>query len=169
MDFVLIKAGTFMMGSPEDEEGRYYKEIQHQVILTQDYYMQTTELTQGQWEAVMGSNPSNFYNCGSNCPVEKVSWNDIQAFIEKLNQRGEGIYRLPTEAEWEYAARAGSTTAFANGGITERGCSYDANLDAMGWYYGNADGTHPVAQKLPNAWGLYDMHGNVWEWCQVQL
>jgi len=123
--------------------------------------MQTTEVTQGQWRAVMGSNPAYFQNCGDDCPVEQVSWDDIQTFIAVLNTRGEGIYRLPTEAEWEYAARAGSTAALANGGTTVTDCSYDQNLDAMGWYCGNAASkTHPVAQKQPNAWGLYDMHGN---------
>jgi len=182
MTFVLIPAGTFMMGSPKDEPERWDDETLHQVTLTKSYYMQTTEVTQGQWEAVMGSNPSYFSECGDNCPVEEVSWNDAQEFISKMNQRGEGTYRLPTEAEWEYAARAGSTTAFANGGITETGCGHDPNLNAMGWYCGNSDvtysgcydyvgssscaGTHPVAQKQANAWGLYDTHGNVCEWCQ---
>ena len=130
--------------------------------------MQTTEVTQGQWKAVTGSNPSHFKNCGDHCPVEMVSWNDVQEFIKKLNQReGSGTYRLPTEAEWEYAARAGTTTAFANGDITVTYCSYDSNLDTVGWYcYNSSNTTHPVAQKDPNAWGLYDMHGIVWEWCQ---
>ncbi len=167
MDFVYIEPGTFMMGSPTDEPSRDSDETQHQVTLTKRFYMQTTEVTQGQWTAVMGSNPSYFSSCGDNCPVEQVSWNDAQDFIMALNAMGEGAYRLPTEAEWEYAARAGSTTALANGGITELYCDHDPNLDAMGWYCGNAGGTpHPVAQKQPNAWGLYDMHGNVWEWCQ---
>jgi len=129
--------------------------------------MQTTEVTQEQWKAVMGSNPSYFLSPGEDSPVEFVSWNDVQAFIIELNKLGEGTYRLPTEAEWEYAARAGSTTALANGDITETYCGYDPNLDAMGWYCGNSgDKKHSVAQKQPNAWGLYDMHGNVWEWCQ---
>jgi len=116
--------------------------------------------------------------------VECVSWNEVQEFIRRLNRlEGTDKFRLPTEAEWEYAARAGSTTAFANGGILELKCGYDANLDAMGWYCGNSNvsysgcydasgwggpkcaGSHIVAQKEPNAWGLYDMHGNVWEWC----
>ena len=167
MDFVYIEPGTFMMGSPTDEPGRKSDENLHQVTLTKGFYMQATEVTQGQWTAVMGSNPSYFSSCGDNCPVEEVSWNDAQDFITTLNARGEGTYRLPTEAEWEYAARSGSTTAFANGGITVTNCEYDPNLDAMGWYCGNAGGaSHPVAQKQANAWGLYDMHGNVYEWCQ---
>ncbi len=168
MEFVLIPAGSFIMGSPSNEAGRDNHERQHQVTLTKEFYIQTTELTQWQWKAVMGGNPSWFSDCGDDCPVEKVSWDDVQEFIRRLNQK-EGIdkYRLPTEAEWEYAARAGSTTAFANGGITELVCGHDSNLDAMGWYCGNSGKkTHPVAQNKPNAWGLFDMHGNVWEMCQ---
>ncbi len=190
MELVYIKPGTFMMGSPSGEKGRMIDdwgdyERQHKVPLTKGFYMQTTEVTQGQWRAVMGSNPSYFKNCGDDCPVEKVSWYDVQKFIKKLNQReGSDTYRLPTEAEWEYACRAGSTTAFANGGISELKCGYDSNLNVLGWYCGNSGvsyndcvdesrwdgpkcaGTHPVAQKQSNIWGLYDMHGNVSEWCQ---
>jgi formylglycine-generating enzyme required for sulfatase activity len=166
MSFALISAGTFTMGSPLNELGRDDDETQHEVTLTKSFYLQTTEVTQGQWRAVMGYNPSSFSDCGDNCPVEEVSWRDVQQFITKLNEReATDTYRLPTEAEWEYACRAGSTTAFANGDITETGCGYDPNLDAMGWYCYNSSETHPVAQKAPNAWGLYDMHGNVWEWC----
>ncbi|MBW2345683.1 MAG: SUMF1/EgtB/PvdO family nonheme iron enzyme [Deltaproteobacteria bacterium] len=168
MKFVLIPSGTFTMGSPSDEAGRESDERQHHVTISKDFYMQATEVNQGQWQAIMGSNPSYFKNCGNNCPVEKVSWNDCQEFIKRLNQKdGTDKYRLPTEAEWEYACRGGSTTAFTNGGITELKCGYDPNLAAIGWYCGNAGKkTHPVAQKDPNTWGLYDMHGNVWEWCQ---
>jgi len=168
MIFNPIPAGTFTMGSPATELGRDPDEVQHQVTLTKSFYIQTTEVTQGQWRAVMGSNPSYFSSCGDNCPVEQVSWDDAQAFIVKLNQKGEGTYRLPTEAEWEYAARAGSTTAYSNGNNTYTGCSpVDPNLDKIGWYCGNSDGkNHPVAQKQPNTLGLYDMSGNVREWCQ---
>ena len=165
MTFKLIPAGTFTMGSPVSELGRNSDETQHQVTLTQSFYMQTTEVTQAQWTSVMGSNPSNNTGC-SDCPVEQVTWDDVQIFITELNTWGEVAYRLPTEAEWEYAARAGSTTAFANGDITVTDCSYDPNLDVMSWYCYNSSSTQSVAQKNPNAWGLYDMYGNVWEWCQ---
>ncbi|MBW2633820.1 MAG: SUMF1/EgtB/PvdO family nonheme iron enzyme, partial [Deltaproteobacteria bacterium] len=167
MTFNLIPAGTFTMGSPTGELGRYSDETEHEVTLTQSFYMQTTEVTQGQWQAVMGSNPSSFDSCGSDCPVEMVSWNDIQIFLSNLNAIGEGTYRLPTEAEWENTARAGSITALANGNISVTDCSYDENLDALGWYcYNSNSATHIVAQKIANDWGLYDMHGNVYEWCQ---
>jgi len=170
MEFVLIPAGSFMIGSPKDEPARYANEIQHRVNLTRAFYIQTTEVTQGQWKSIMGKNLAAHKGCGDNCPVEQVSWDDAQAFIQKLNQKeGTDRYRLPTEAEWEYACRAGSTAAFANGGITvmKLKCGFDPNLDAMGWYCFNSGNTiHPVAQKNPNAWGLYDMHGNVQEWCQ---
>ncbi|WP_320042265.1 SUMF1/EgtB/PvdO family nonheme iron enzyme [uncultured Desulfobacter sp.] len=169
MTFVYIPPGTFMMGSPDSEPGRDDDEILHPVTLTKGFYMQTTQVTQAQWQAVMGDNPSDFSGCGYDCPVERVSWEDVQEFIDRLNQQlSDTGYRLPTEAEWEYAARAGSQTAFANGPITiiESGLDLDPNLDAMGWYCYNAHGkTHPVAQKAANDWGLYDMHGNVWEWC----
>jgi len=168
MNFVLIPAGSFMMGSPPDEPGRGDDERQHRVTLTKAFYMGVTEVTQRQWQQIMGKNPSHFQDCGADCPVESVSWNDCQQFVQRLNQlEGGHRYRLPTEAEWEYACRAGNITAFANGSITETGCSYDANLDVMGWYHGNSGKQpHPVAQRKSNAFGLYDMHGNIWEWCQ---
>jgi formylglycine-generating enzyme required for sulfatase activity len=188
MKFSLIPAGSFVMGSPAGtgdsthrpiwpaEAGRGGDERQHVVTLTDAFYMQTTEVTQGQWGQVMGSNPSHFSSCGSDCPVEMVSWYDAQNFIDALNARENRTncdttpntcYSLPSESQWEYAARGGTVSAFYNGGITNTGCTpLDPNLDAIGWYCGNAvSTTHPVAQKEPNNWGLYDMSGNVWEWC----
>jgi len=159
MEFVYIPPGTFMMGSAHGEKDRDTDEKQYRVTLTRGFYMQTTEVTQGQWRAEMGSNPS-FYK-GDDLPVERVSWNDAQKFIRKLNQReGGNKYRLPTEAEWEYACRAGSTTRFFFG-------DDDSLLREYAWYMSNSEGRpHRVAQKNPNDWSLYDTHGNVWEWCQ---
>jgi formylglycine-generating enzyme required for sulfatase activity len=164
MTFRLIPAGTFVMGSPSGELGQGTDETQYTVTISEPFYMQTTEVTQGQWKAVMDNNPSDFDSCGLNCPVEKMSWEDAQTFIATLNAMGEGSYTLPTEAQWEYAARAGSNKAFANGDISDT--TTDSNLDVMGWYDSNSGSTpHAVAQKKPNAWGLFDMHGNVHEWC----
>jgi len=169
MEFVRIPSGRFTMGSPKDEPGRLDREKQHRVTLTRDYFMQTTEVTQGQWKAVMGSNPSRFKNCGDDCPVERVSWNDVQEFIEKLNRREGESYRLPTEAEWEYAARAGTTTPFAYGRcLSTDQANYDGNYPLTGCPKGKDRGkTIPVGSlNAPNAWGLHDMSGNVWEWVQ---
>ena len=151
MEFVRIPAGTFMMGSENGDDDE--KPI-HQVRVTKPFYMGKFEVTQAQWQAVMGSNPS-FFN-GGNLPIEQVSWNEAQEFIERLNEReSTSSYRLPTEAEWEYACRAGTTGDYAG------------DLGAMAWYKGNSDRkTHPVETKQANAFGLHDMHGNVWEWVQ---
>jgi formylglycine-generating enzyme required for sulfatase activity len=159
MRLVLIPAGEFIMGSPATEKDHQANEgPQHKVQVTKPFYMGTTEVTQGQWKAVMGNNPSHFQ--GDNLPVEQVGWNDRQEFLKKLSAKEGKTHRLPTETEWEYACRAGSTTRFNAG-------DDDSALDGVGWYSGNSWGkTHPVGQKRPNAWGLYDMHGNVGEWCE---
>ena len=165
--FVHIAPGTFAMGSPEYETGRSDDEIMHEVTLTKGFYMMKTTVTQGQWKAVAGDNPSSFPGGGDNWPVENVSWNECQEFIRMLNAGKDGVYRLPTEAEWEYACRAGSSTHVCNGEISELYSDHDPTLDEVGWYCGNSGRkTRPVAQKSPNAWGLHDMHGNVSEWCQ---
>ncbi|MCP4349951.1 MAG: SUMF1/EgtB/PvdO family nonheme iron enzyme [Desulfobacterales bacterium] len=160
MKFVHIPPGEFIMGSPEGENGRFDDETQHIVKLTESFYMQTTPVTQGQWKTIMGDNPSYFKD-GVEYPVENVSWHDTQNFIKKLNAFGKAnLYRLPTEAEWEYACRAGSDRAYCFGNSSEKLAEY-------AWFSKNSDShTHPVAQLQANLWGLYDMHGNVWEWCQ---
>jgi formylglycine-generating enzyme required for sulfatase activity len=154
MEFVLIPTGSFMMGS--DLYADSNETPQHRVTISQSFYLGKYEVTQAQWEAVMGNNPSEFK--GQSNPVENVSWNDAQTFIERLNRKeGTKKYRLPTEAEWEYAARAGTTTLF----------SFGDDVDSLGQYAWYATiMSLPVGGKLPNPWGLYDMHGNVWEWVQ---
>jgi formylglycine-generating enzyme required for sulfatase activity len=155
------------MGSPVHEPGRNEDELEYEVVLTRGFHIQTTPVTQAQWKAMMGKNPSGFQDRSDDLPVERVSWYQCQEFIKKLNSSGDFIYRLPTEAEWEYACRSGSVTPFANGDIVELFCTHDPNLNAIGWYCGNsARKTHSVGQKSPNTWGLYDMHGNVCEWCE---
>ncbi|MDQ1252319.1 MAG: hypothetical protein QG646_1440 [Euryarchaeota archaeon] len=160
MEFVLIPAGKFMMGSPSEEKDRYDDEVPaHEVTIKNTFYLGKYPVTQKQWEKVMGSNPSRFK--GDNLPVEQVSWDDVQKFIKKLaKMEGTDKYRLPSEAEWEYACRARITTRFCFG-------DNESELGNYGWYDKNSGSTtHPVGQKQPNPFGLYDMHGNVLEWVQ---
>jgi formylglycine-generating enzyme required for sulfatase activity len=170
VEMVWIPSGSFMMGSPDSEVGRGRNEgPQRLVTIRQGFWMGRHEVTQGQYEAVMGTNPSAFETCGKDCPVEGVSWKDAKKFISKLNARNEGlVYSLPSEAEWEYAARAGTTTAFAFGdslGSTQ--ANFDGNYPSGGASKGPYLGrTTKVGSYRPNAWGLYDMHGNVWEWVE---
>ena len=189
MEFVWVEAGSFEMGSPEEEAGRDGDEHQHEVRLSRGYWLGKYEVTQGEWEAVMGSTPSSFKGCGARCPVETVSWEDAQEFIGNLNEdeSGRGYqYRLPTEAEWEYAARAGTRGATPEGELRILGQRNAPVLDGQAWYGGNSGvgyagaydcgdwegrqqgsercGPHPVGEKGANGWGLQDMLGNVAEW-----
>ena len=157
------------MGSPDGEQGRFDDEVQHSVTITRGFWLGETPCTQEQWAAVMGGNPSHFKEQGSSRPVEQVSWEDCQGFCERLGRTVPGLdFRLPTEAEWEYACRAGTTSAFNDGSECTRPDGKDLALDRLGWHgegFGEGE-THPVREKQPNTWGLYDMHGNVWEWCE---
>ena len=153
LEMILIPAGKFVMGSPASEKGHRVNETQHEVTLTKPFYMGKYEVTQEQWDAVMINNRS-FYR-GPKLPVTSVSWENCQEFIKKLNAKTSGGYRLPTEAEWEYSCRAGTTTAYSYGdSITKN----DSNVEGLS--------TKVVGSYKPNTFGLYDMHGNVWEWCE---
>jgi formylglycine-generating enzyme required for sulfatase activity len=160
MEFIEIPAGTFQMGSYEKEKSRYDEIPKHCVTISRSFYLGKYEVTQEQWVAVMGDNPSLYKNPAY--PVENVSWEEVQVFISRLNKKeGTNKYRLPTEAEWEYAARAGTTSMFSFGHksqVREHACLSHLNKD---------DGVTCLSgEKKPNPWGLYDIHGNVWEWVQ---
>jgi len=159
LEMVLVPAGKFKMGSPASEKDRNSNETQHEVTLTKPFYMGKYEVTQEQWQAVMGNNPSRF-TIGAKYPVTNVSWNDCQEFIKKRNAKTSEGYRLPTEAEWEYACRAGTSTAYSYGDSITK---IDANI---GGNRGKGDSIKEVGSYKPNAFGLYDMHGNVFEWCE---
>ncbi|MBK7000396.1 MAG: SUMF1/EgtB/PvdO family nonheme iron enzyme [Rhodoferax sp.] len=177
-ELVVVPGGSFEMGSNAAEQKKAiaagaskewtdWENPQHRVNV-QSFAMGKYEVTQGQWKAVMGSNPSYFKDCGDTCPVEQVSWDDAQEYIKKLNARSGKQYRLPSEAQWEYAARAGTTTAFSTG---ETITTAQANFDGNYTYNGSAKGVYrekpiKVGSFAPNDFGLYDMHGNVWEWVQ---
>lgn len=165
--FRWIQPGTFLMGSPVDEVGRYDDETQHEVTLTRGYWLADTACTQALWQAVMGDNPSRFKDDLAN-PVEQVSWDDVQTFIARLNELVPGLAAgLPSEAQWENACRAGTTTPFSFGkNITPEQVNYDGNnpyADGKEGLY--RERTVPVKSLPPNLWGLYEMHGNVYEWC----
>ncbi len=166
LEMLWVEAGSFLMGSPAHEAGRdRHDECQFHAVISHGYWLGKTQITQSQWMAIMGGNPSRFQQDGMNRPVENVNWHDAQAFCKELDDRfsqelPEGYrFALPTEAQWEYACRAGTQTKYHCGNSED-------DLDRVAWHSGNSGGqTHPVAEKQPNPWGFYDMHGNVGEWC----
>jgi sulfatase modifying factor 1 len=167
MKFVWVPPGNFMMGSPKEEKLRRDNETQHKVTLTKGFYMGVYPVTQEEWMEIMGNNPSKFEG-EKKLPVEQVSWDDCQEFIKKLRDKDKKPYRLPTEAEWEFSCRAGTTTPFHFG---ETISTDQANYDGNRTYDNGKKGqdrrkTTPVDSFPANAWGLHDMHGNVFQWCQ---
>jgi formylglycine-generating enzyme required for sulfatase activity len=157
MELVYVKPGRFTMGSPASEVGRDNDETQHEVTITRGFYLGKCEVTQAQYQAVTGANPSKWKE--ANRPVECVSWHDATEFCSRLSRSAAKQVRLPTEAEWEHACRAGSTTRYCFG-------DSDGSFGEYAWFGENSDNqTHAVGGKRPNAWGLFDMHGNAWEWC----
>jgi len=166
MEFIWVPPGTFRMGTVEKKRmDRTDESPKHTVVISRGFWLGKYEVTQSQWQAVMGGNPSSFKS--PDRPVDSVSWNDAQAFLGKLNAGAGGVtYRLPTEAEWEFTCRAGTSRSFYAGEINVVGCENEDNLSPYGWYcYNSSNETHPVGRKKPNGWGFHDMHGNVGEWC----
>ncbi len=160
MEFLLVPAGEFVMGSPSDEQGRSdYESPTHKVTIKTPFYMGKSPVTQKQWKQIMETDPSHFK--GEDLPVEMVSWQEVREFVKRLNAaESTDKYRLPSEAEWEYACRAGTQTGYFFG-------DDESQLNEYAWYAENSGGkTHPIGRNKPNLWGLYDMHGNVWEWVQ---
>lgn len=174
MEFVLIPAGTFIMGTPSYDPYRSETEVQHEVTISAPFYMQTTEVTLKQWKTIIGKRLFGKIKGPDNSPAIKVSWHDCTEFLKRLNAIGQWSYRLPTEAEWEYACRAGSTTVYSYGDdIDCTKAMYSNNSIKFGQCIAHVtsrrlpvDSPAPVKSYNPNDWGLYDLHGNVWEWCQ---
>jgi formylglycine-generating enzyme required for sulfatase activity len=175
LDMILVDHGTFIMGCPVEERGRVGREWQpHEVEISQPFYFGKFEITQAQWAAVMGVNPASGAGIGDNYPVYNITWNDAQEFASRLSHMQNKTFRLPTEAEWEMACRAGTHTRYSFGDCLETDDvkEYSQTLDNYMWWGGTngqngyPEGTKEVGLKKPNPWGFYDIHGNVWEWCQ---